>query len=122
MRAVVAGIALVLLGQSAAAAQPDSIVGQRALLKRWALSRCLAKVYPDAATSKDANATASVYLEAGKVPVDAYGAIDQLASDYASRHCTGSIDSSFGTKKCIDLFDSKALDDLTRRLAALNRR
>ncbi|GGD56415.1 T6SS amidase immunity protein Tai4 family protein [Caballeronia grimmiae] len=116
MRTFVAGVALFVLSQAVAAAHSASMVEQQALLKRWALSRCLGKVYADAAVKRDAEATASIYLEAGIVPADAYSAVDQLATDYANRHYTGSIDSSFGTKKCIDLFDGKPLDHLTKRL------
>ena len=110
MYARTAGLALVALSQLAIAASGvaprDS---QIALLKDWALSRCLAKVYADPAATKDANATASAYLEEGDLPIEAYHALDQLATDYANRKYSGSIDPTFGTKKCIDLFESDAL-------------
>ncbi|WP_244848103.1 T6SS amidase immunity protein Tai4 family protein [Caballeronia sp. SL2Y3] len=127
MRLFVAGVMLLALGQLALASPASVTEKQQALLKRWALSRCLAKVYPGSPARDDANATASSYLEAGSVPADAYLAVDKLATEYANRRYSGAVHSSFGTKKCIDLFDSRALDDLTARIvtapsAAANRR
>ncbi|VXB65378.1 conserved exported hypothetical protein [Burkholderia sp. 8Y] len=123
----VIGVMLMALGQVALAEPGAATDSERALLKRWALSRCLAKVYADSPAKDDANATASSYLEAGSVSADAYEAVDRLSTQYANRRYSGSVHSTFGTKKCIDLFDSKVLDDLTAQVvhapsAAVNRR
>ena len=64
----------------------------------------------------DANASASAYLEAGDLPIGAYDAIDRLATEHANRKYGGSIESEFGTKKCIDFFESDALHDLASKL------
>lgn len=88
---------------------------QRELLKNWALSACLATVAQSDADRKDANATASAYLEFGNQPIEAYEALGELVKDYASRRYTGSIDSAFNTMKCVDLYHSEALDRLVAR-------
>jgi len=86
------------------------------LLKDWALSRCLARVYKDGAAKEDAKATASAYLERGRQPIEAYEAIDRLIEQYANR--TGAVKSSFNTMKCIDLFHSAELERLASKYSA----
>ena len=90
---------------------------QRTLLKNWALSVCLAQVAQDTKGRDDANATASAYLEFGRQGIEAYDALRTVVEQYASRKYGGSIQSDFNTMKCIDLFHSKRLDDLTRKLS-----
>lgn len=114
-------LALVVLSQLANAS-PEAArrVAQIALVKHWALSRCLAKVYVESAVRNDANASASAYLEAGDLPIEVYDAVDHLANKYANRKYGGSIESEFGTKKCIDFFESNALRDLAAKLVDSN--
>lgn len=119
-RAITAVLCAVLLpfGQliSAQADQAPKY-SQKTLLKNWALSRCLAKVSADNATKEDANATASAYLEEGKVPVEAYAQLTSLVDSYAKRTYGGSIKSDFNTMKCIDLYQSSELERLAAKLA-----
>ncbi len=89
---------------------------QKTLLKNWTLSVCLAKISKDPGAKEDANATASAYLEFGLQHIEAYDALRKLAEEYANRKYGGSIKSDFNTMKCIDLFHSKELDDLTRKI------
>jgi hypothetical protein len=89
---------------------------QHDLLKNWALSVCLAWITEDAKTRADANATASAYLEFGEQPIEAYDELRELARKYVNRKYSGSIASEFNTMKCIDLFHSAELDDLTTKL------
>ncbi|BCQ22580.1 hypothetical protein NK8_06910 [Caballeronia sp. NK8] len=113
-------VAVNQLANAASEVAPKDV--QIALLKDWALSRCLAKMYADPVAKSDANATASAYLEKSNLPMDAYDAADRLASDYANRKYAGSIESGFGTKKCIDFFESEELRELaTRHVEALLR-
>lgn len=91
---------------------------QKTLLKNWALSRCLGQVYVDDKSSKDANATASAYLEFGRQPLEAYEALSVVVDKYANKKYTGSVHSEFNTMKCIDLFHSKELDDLASKFSA----
>ena len=90
---------------------------QKTLLKNWALSVCLAEISKDASEREDANATASAYLEFGRQQIEAYNALRELAKKYAKRKYGGSIKSEFNTMKCIDLFHSKELDQLTEKLS-----
>jgi Type VI secretion system (T6SS), amidase immunity protein len=90
---------------------------QKALLKNWALSVCLAQVAEHAAERDDANATAGAYLEFGHQPIEAYEQIQKLVQQYAARKYAGSVDSEFNTMKCIDLVNSEELDVLTDRLS-----
>jgi hypothetical protein len=109
----------VLLGGPQGRAEEASarIDSQKALLKDWALARCLAVVYEDGATKADANATAGAYLERGTLPFEAYEAIERLIEQYAKRSYSGMSKSSFNTMKCIDLFHSAELERLASKLA-----
>lgn len=89
---------------------------QKALLKNWAMSVCLAQVAKDAGARADANATAGAYLEFGHQPVEAYDQLRVLVDEYAGRKYAGSVESEYNTMKCIDLFNSKKLDVLVTRL------
>lgn len=90
---------------------------QKMLLKNWALSRCLGQVYEDAGARQDANASAGAYLEFGDQPIETYEALSVIVDEFANRNYSGSVDSRFGTMKCIDLMNSKRLDDLATELA-----
>jgi hypothetical protein len=90
---------------------------QKTLLKNWALSVCLAKISKDTTEREDANATASAYFEFGQQHIEAYDALRKLAEQYANRKYGGSIKSDFNTMKCIDLFHSKELNDLTSKFS-----
>lgn len=92
---------------------------QKALLKNWALSVCLAQVAKDASDRNDANATAGAYLEFGHQQIEAYDQLRRLVAQYAARKYAGSVDSEFNTMKCIDLFHSKELDALAAKLAKM---
>ena len=81
------------------------------------MSRCLGQVYSDPKTKDDANATASAYLEFGRQPMEAYDALSELVNQYANQKYTGSVKSEFNTMKCIDLFHSRELEELTSRLS-----
>ena len=52
-----------------------------------------------------------------KVEIEVYDALRHLAEQYANRKYAGSIKSEFNTMKCIDLFHSKELDDLTSQFS-----
>jgi hypothetical protein len=95
----------------------DQRYSQKALLKNWALSVCLAEVAQDAKTRADANETASAYLEFGRQQIEAYDMLKELVKKFADRKYEGSIKSEFNTMKCIDLFYSIELDRLTAKLS-----
>lgn len=87
---------------------------QATLLKKWALSRCLAKASADSAAGDDAAKTAAAYLEQGAAGIEIYEKLDALADSYLKREHTGSVKSNYNTMKCLDLYDSEELDRLVR--------
>ena len=89
---------------------------QRALLKNWALSRCLAKAYASDEAKDDANKSAAAYLEFGKAPIENYAAIDTLVDAQLAQTYDGSVKGPYNTLKCIDLYNGPALDKLVRGL------
>jgi hypothetical protein len=118
MVAVWSYVFIVFLSQFALAQESETAkYSQKTLLKNWALSRCLAVVYADPTTKNDANATASAYLEYGKVSIEAYDELSALVNNYAKRSYGGSIKSDYNTMKCIDMFQSKELDRLANKLS-----
>lgn len=90
---------------------------QKALLKNWAMSRCLAEAYSDQSSKDDANASAAAYLESGNQPIEAYEKLGELAVKYAKLNYGSVSGSKLNTMKCIDLFNSKELDALASRLS-----
>lgn len=97
---------------------PASKYSQKTLLKNWALSRCLGKVYVDGKSAEDANASASAYLEFGRQPIQVYEAVSVIVNKYVNKKYAGSLPSEFNTMKCIDLFHSKELDVLSSKYSA----
>jgi hypothetical protein len=98
-----------------AAATVDSTENAEAtLLKKWALSRCLAKASANSPAGDDAAKTAAAYLEMGTAGIEVYEKLEALASSYLGREYTGSVKSNYNTMKCLDLFDSDELDRLAR--------
>jgi hypothetical protein len=121
MRLVIVISCSILLGMTQnALAQgqtyPVYTYSQKTLLKDWALSRCLGRVAADAKSRDDAYATASAYLEFGKQGAEEYDAITALVEKYVSKPYGGSIKSDFNTMKCIDLFQSKELDQFVNKV------
>jgi len=120
MRILVATACCALLFSSQQAIAQEAATrtySQKALLKNWALSRCLAQVYADSTTKDDANATAAAYLEFGRQPMEAYEAATRLIDQYARRSYSGSVKSNFNTMKCIDLFHSVELERLASKFS-----
>ncbi len=109
---------LLALSQQASAQQSQiRTYSQKTLLKNWALSRCLAEVNADGPAKDDANATAGAYLEFGRQSIEVYGELSKLVNKYVKLTYAGSVESSFNTMKCIDLFHSRELDRLASELA-----
>jgi hypothetical protein len=84
------------------------------VLKKWALSRCLAKAAGESPAGDDAAKTAAAYLEMGKAGIEVYERLDELAGGYLAREYTGSVKGNYNTMKCLDLYDSDELDKLAR--------
>lgn len=87
---------------------------QSGLLKKWALSRCLAKANAESPAGNDAAKAAAAYLERGSAGIEVYEKLDALAGRYLERVYTGSVQSDYNTMKCLDLYDSEELDRIAR--------
>ncbi len=110
------GLALLASSQVVQTQGATEQYSQKVLLKNWAVSRCLAEVYADPKTKDDANATAGAYLEAGRQPIGAYEALGVIVSKYASLKYGSVAGSELNTMKCIDLLNSRELDELAGKL------
>ncbi|WP_082485892.1 MULTISPECIES: T6SS amidase immunity protein Tai4 family protein [unclassified Acidovorax] len=118
MKALFIALALIAWITPPAFARPlaqTSQYSQKTLLKNWALSICLAQVAQDERTAQDAASTAGAYLEFGHQDLVVYEQIRALVAKYVALQYGGSVPSEFKTMKCIDLFHSKELDQLTAR-------
>lgn len=117
-------VVLWLLGSiavPASAADPTPQTGkysQKTLLKNWTLSRCLGQAYGIKAAEDDAYRTAGAYLEFSRVPVERFERLSALVEKYLRADFRGSVEGSYNTMKCIDLFHSRELDRLATRLAS----
>ena len=89
---------------------------QKEIFKNWVLSRCLSYTFTDKSQKQDALNTASAYLEESKLSVEQLLSSEPLIKKYLSIIYQGSIKGTFNTKKCIDLFNSKELDDLYKNI------
>lgn len=114
--------AVAALNSQLSCAQPAPSVqySQKTLLKNWTLSRCLAQA-GGGSFKADASASASAYLEFGKQPLEAYEQLSELIEKRLDGTYRGSIESRFDTMKCIDLFHSPELDELTSKMTSLKK-
>ncbi|MGO9422331.1 T6SS amidase immunity protein Tai4 family protein [Roseiarcus sp.] len=90
-------------------------VSQGDLLRNWALSRCIAKAFGPGKVKDDANISASAYLEEIRARPEVYEEIDSLVTQALARTASGSVKGNYNTKKCIDLYSSKALRQLIEK-------
>lgn len=97
-------------------ARADTSRVEARLLKSWTLSRCLARAFNDEAVKADATATAAVYLEMGKQPIESYEKINVLITHALQQHAMSSTGKDLRTLKCMDLYGSRELDRLVLSL------
>lgn len=89
---------------------------QESIFKNWVLSRCLSYTFKDPIQKQDALNTASAYLEQSTLSVEQLTSSEPLIKNYLSKKYDGSIEGTFNTMKCIDLFNSSDLDTLYQDL------
>lgn len=94
---------------------------QKQLLKNWALSRCLGEISDNEAVAADANRSAAGYFEFSSVPVEGFEKLSALVGKYAGARYRGSVEGSFHTMQCIDLFHSAELERLVTRVVPKRR-
>ena len=110
-------LCLVLASAGCAASSHLTEQGEQApALKHWALCKCLAMAFPDTPAGDDAAKTTAAYLELGTEPIESYESLELLAQHYPRRTYSGSVPSSYYTRKCIGLCESGELEDLVQRM------
>ncbi len=102
-----------LLAMPAFAVQPD--YDEAGLLRNYAMAVCVRDAYADAAVRKDAQVSAGAYVEFGSVDVEAYRAIGALVEAQLAKTYAGKEVADIQLMKCIDLYNSKALELLIRQ-------
>lgn len=122
MRATGVRLAVLALGcvsGMAACGSASQKIGsaQLELLKNWTLCRCLAKSAVSEEAGEDATKSAAAYLEAGTSNIDTYESLERLVDTRLKEHRSGSVDSTYNTMKCIELFRSSELASLTQEAA-----
>lgn len=102
---------LFFLGTSPAALaiSPSAIDAytQPQIFSNWLLTRCAGKAASDTAFRDDAFKSASAWLEASHLPVDAFSDGDRLIDDYLKTDLTGSVAGNFRMLKCTLLSQSQ---------------
>ncbi|WP_336748144.1 T6SS amidase immunity protein Tai4 family protein [Pantoea vagans] len=91
---------------------------QPQIFSNWLLNRCAGKVSSDKAFTDDAFKSASAWLEASHLPVDAFNEGDRLIDDYLNMDLTGSIAGNFGMMKCTLLSQSQDAKTVYRKYSA----
>lgn len=91
---------------------------QPQIFSNWLLNRCAGKVSSDKAFTDDAFKSASVWLEASHLPVDAFSEGDRLIDDYLKMDLTGSIAGNFRMLKCTLLSQSHDAETVYRKYSA----
>lgn len=91
---------------------------QPQIFSNWLLNRCAGKISSDKAFTDDAFKSASVWLEASHLPVDAFSEGDRLIDDYLKMDLTGSIAGNFRMLKCTLLSQSHDAETVYRKYSA----
>lgn len=84
-----------------------------ALLKGFALARCLGGTLPS--IKAEADAAAGGYVEQGSVAFEAYEEIDALAAAFAGRAYASKAGGDLSIMKCFDLLASGELSEIIGR-------
>jgi hypothetical protein len=84
-------------------------------LKNFALSACITEGYRAEEVKQDGSAAAGGYLELGSLPMAAYEKAAALGKAFLARDYRGKHGETLTLMKCIDLFNSKELEQLARK-------
>jgi hypothetical protein len=112
MKHLVILVSLLLISCSNVKAAPSSLEKEKKIYKSWVLSRCLSTIQSTDQEKQDALNSASAYLEQSSLPVEAFTNALPLITEFISKDYRGSIQGSFNTMKCVDLFYSDELNRL----------
>jgi hypothetical protein len=109
-------LSLALVAPVAAAGRTDAI----GLRKDWAFARCLAITAQGQSAGDDAAKSAAALLERASGGLEVFTRLQALAENYAARSYAGTTGTPYATLKCLDLYHSRALDQLARGLRLRN--
>ena len=112
--AAIAFLAALLAGE----AQADNVrveYSPSQYLKNFALSACINQGYTSDEVVKDSKAAAGGYLELGRFPYQAHEEAAALARKFLAKEYLSIHGDKLTLMKCIDLFNSKELEQLARK-------
>lgn len=116
MKPLVFALALSGLYSVSAGAEPSAPShDDAALLKGFALARCLGGALP--AIKAEADAAAGGYVERGAVAFAAYGEIDEAAAAFTARVYESKAGADLSIMKCFDFIASHELAEIIARHA-----
>lgn len=95
--------------------QPKAASSAVQLLKKYALSTCIADGGLGEDTAKDAAAAARGYLEFGDLPLEAHTEATLLGRQFLGREYKSSSGAKMVIMKCIDFYNSPELEKLALR-------
>ncbi len=106
----------VLAGCSAAVRKDDPRHLANERFRNYAFCACIAEGFKSSEVVSEANAAAGGYVQLGSHPIEAYQEAVSLARTFLARKYTGKeTDAKFTLMKCIDLYNSRELEDLIRK-------
>lgn len=84
-------------------------------LKNYALCTCIADGFQSSEVVKDASAGARGYLEFGDLPLEAHTEATLLGREFLEKDYKSMTGEALVLMKCIDFYNSKALDELAKK-------
>lgn len=90
---------------------------EAATLKKWAVAHCIATVYGEGKLGKDARAARWAYFEQSRMVTDVFEAMKSLVDvqlQQKARVLTDDAVQDVPLLNCMELYDSKALDEMIR--------
>lgn len=108
---------LLAISPSVFAVTPPSLASyqQPQVFKNWLLNRCAGKISTDKAFTDDAYKSAAVWLEASRLPIEAFNDGDKLISDYIKLSLSSSDKNNLNMLKCTLLSQSQDAQKLVRK-------
>jgi hypothetical protein len=91
---------------------------RKMLLKNWALAACMAEMMHNQKDRKDAGKSTSSYFEFSNSSIEERDIVDKMVNKYLGiTNNKDTFSGKFDAQKCINLYNSKELDRLTRKIS-----
>jgi len=91
------------------------------LFRKFILSQCIARAYPNSEVACEARAASAGYMEFGSLPIEAYEEAVHLVEKTLSVPYLGKDGRPLHIMKCLDLSTSPAMTDLIEKYASESR-